>query len=52
MVNDGKTLLVKPRRQMFLRHRHSDAVGKALSERSGRNFNARRHKIFRVSGRF
>ncbi len=51
MVNNRKTLLIKFRRQMFLRHCHSHAVGKTLPKRSGRDFHAFGHKIFRMSGR-
>ena len=52
MVNNRKTFSIKFRRQMRLRDPHSDAVGKTLSQRSGRDFHARRQNIFGMSGRF
>lgn len=52
MIDDGKTFFVEFRRQMFLRDAHADAVGKALPERSGRDFDAVGQNIFGMTGRF
>ena len=43
---------VEARRQVFLRDRHADAVGEALSQRAGRRLDAQIEVAFGMTGRF
>ena len=47
----GKSFVVELRAQMRRAHRHAHAVGKALTERPGRDFDARRQNILRMARR-